>query len=92
MTAWSAAALLPVGYRPWRLDLTRYDRSPELTLAERQALAVLLAAHGWGSRTVTLILGQLAGAERLVCPLHEAIAATAASSPPATSPEGQVQA
>src|SRR5579884_1910702 len=60
--------------RSWRLDLTQYDRTPTLSGAELDALAPLNAVHGWGGRTIAKILDSAGGAERLIRPLHDALA------------------
>lgn len=52
-----------------------YDRSPELTVAERQCMASLQAVHGWGGRTIATILDSLADADRLLRPLADALRA-----------------
>lgn len=61
---------------PARLDVSGYNRSARLTSPERRALAPLDVAHGWGGRTIETIMGELAGAERLVLPLHDALNVT----------------
>jgi integrase len=52
-----------------------YDRSPELTPAERHCMGLLQAAQGWGGRTIETILDGLTDADRLVRPLADALRA-----------------
>jgi integrase len=57
----------------WPLDLTRYDRAPELTAVEREALACLGPSHGFGGRTLETVMLGCAPARRLVEPLQDAL-------------------
>jgi len=54
----------------WPVEVARYDRSPDLTDLEREALRDLVAQLGWKKRTK--ISGELqTGLTRLLQPLHD---------------------
>ncbi len=57
----------------WPLAVDQYDRAPELTAAERQALACLGTSHGFGGRTLETVLRSCAPAARLIAPLQDAM-------------------
>jgi integrase len=57
----------------WPLAVDQYDRSPALTVSEGQALACLGTAHGFGGRTLQMVLASCAPAARLITPLQDAM-------------------
>lgn len=62
---------------PWAspIDLTIYDRAATLSSDEMDALQCLGATQGFGGRTLTSVMTGMVGAERIVRPLRDALAA-----------------
>jgi hypothetical protein len=62
---------------PWAspIDLAVYDRVPTLSSNEMDALQCLGATQGFGGRTLASVMSGMVGAERIVRPLRDALAA-----------------